>query len=357
MRNKMTLKEFILNSLVYYVIGTIIYDALLFRMGEHTGGLELALGMLLIQGGVYSFNFLVSAKWDKNRESIITTMLVGFTVCLFSLYSDYYPKVCLFIGILAGIVIFLHTLFVFGRRIPLGKIGYIDRVFKQRVRRSYVGLRNIIAGAGIVLVVLVIAQAHFGWGQVSSTSKLQEAEIKDADEYFIDNIDVFLKLQPEQWEKLDNQQKIDVLQVVLNYESRMIGLEKHMNISAKKLRDGVMGHCIYERSMIQIDIEHLGDTPESVYNTVAHEVCHAAQHQYKDIYDSLTPSQQQLIYFRDAAIYSYELENYINTEKGDYYGYYSQRIESEARTRGIIAYHQMILRLEEYLESSEVTAE
>ena len=342
--------------MVYNVIGMIIYDDLLFRMGENTGGLELILGMLLIQGCVYFFNYLVSAKWDKNRESIIMTMLAGFAIGFFCLYNYYFPKMCLIIGIISGILILLHTLFVFCRRISLGKIHLIDRIFKLRVRRSYVGLRNIVACAGIVLIVCVLTKEHLGLGQISSTSKLQEVEIKNTEEYFIDNIDTFLKFQPEEWATLTEKEKIDILQVVVNYESRLLGLEKHMKISAEKLGEGVWGHCIYEQNILKIDIEHLNDDPASVYSTIAHELCHAAQHQYKDIYESLPSTQQQLIYFRDVAIYSEELENYVTASDGEFYDYYLQRVESEARAHGVIAYRQMTLQLEEYLERSKVTA-
>lgn len=352
MRNTLTLKGFILDSLFFYFVGYIWYYAIFFKTIANMSVLHSNLLLLLFLVCFYIVNFVITSKWDRNSKNIIAIMLVGYAYYTYLSYGKYLSNIFIVVGIVGAILIVLYGIWVFGRKIPGTKS--FEKIFTLRCRKFYVGMRNIAALAGAVLLVSLFAKEYFVGGLLVSSENSQEVAATEGEEYFFENIDRFMKLQPEEWEKLNNQEKINILQAVVNYESLALGMREKLVIYSSKLEDGLMGYYDYRKSIIQIDVEHLSkDDIEEVYKTVAHEVYHAAQYQYKFIYETLGEEQKKLVFFKHAAMYSEELADYDDGSKNGYLSYYTQQVESDARAYSMIAWHEMQILLKEYFENQE----
>ena len=348
LRNKLSIVELIIDVIITYVSGQVWYYSLFFMTIGDTSILQSNLILLGIQVVLFVINLIITIKWDKNLKNVIFTMLVGYTVYTYLVYAKYMPKVFWGCGIGAGVAIILYGMYVYCRKIPSQCIP--KKVHKLRTRRFYVGIKDIVAVTGIVLMIVVCVQKFMVGALMASSPDVQNVEVDEAEEYFLDNIDMLLKLEQEDWDKLDNQEKINILQAVVNYEAMTLGLEPNIVLYSSRLEKGVNGYCIYKDRVIYIDIDHLSDSShEKVYQTVVHEIFHAAQGQYKDIYENLDESQKKLYFLRRAEQYSQEWDNYKSSSEDGYMEYYIQEMESDARAYSIMAWYRMKTRLELYI--------
>lgn len=104
-----------------------------------------------------------------------------------------------------------------------------------------------------------------------------------------------------------------------------------MTLYTEELEEGMLGYYNPERSSIYIDTNQLlyADS-KTCLDIVLHECFHVSQYQYAQIYKSLLEADQNSYFLQDAAVYAKEFDNYVKGEES-YVGYYSQKIEEDAR--------------------------
>lgn len=346
MKNSLTIKEYILCSLFCSITAYIWYRNLFYTniRGCSTGKSHIVLGGIII--ATFVINIFISGKWARNEKSIVATTLFPFGLYAFITFSQYLSKTFMVIVFITGFVSVSYVLFIFSRRIV--NVNNKKKYLKARARRSYIGVRSILAFGSIAIVVCTFAKANMSDGLVSS-KEIQGTAVY-GDEYAMSaNMDKFLLLPDEEWKKLSVEQKVTVLQAVLNCEGRYLGLNKKLTLYSSKLQEGTLGYYNYVDGIVQIDIDQLSGESRDAVETICHEAFHAAQHQYADIYDQLDESDKNSYFMLDAATYSHELKNYENGDR-DMYAYASQKCEQEARYYGLSSSQQIYERIDDYLE-------
>ena len=118
MRNTLTLKGFILDSLFFYFVGYIWYYAIFFKTIANMSVLHSNLLLLLFLVCFYIVNFVITSKWDRNSKNIIAIMLVGYAYYTYLSYGKYLSNIFIVVGIVGAILIVLYGIWVFGRKIP-----------------------------------------------------------------------------------------------------------------------------------------------------------------------------------------------------------------------------------------------
>ena len=341
------MKEFILSTIYTYTVGYFWYYGLLFMRFENKNVLQSNLILIAIHIIIYSLNLFMTKKWDANEKNVITTMLLGYTIYMYLTYAKYLTKI---FAISAGIALFLvavYGVFVYCRKIPDGKNP--KRIFKLRNRRMYVGIKNVVALMGVSLMVVLLINRYVVGGLLVSSAETQYVDVVEPEEYFLQYADKFLYLTPEMWEKLNEQEKLNILQYGANYEALSLGLPSNLVLYSSNLDEGTMGYYDYEKGIIQINIDHLKNSDlEKVYQTIAHELYHGAQYAYASAYQGLDESKKKLSFFQDAAQYAKEWSQYKSAEKAGYEAYYTQQLESDARAYAIMAWHRIEGRIELY---------
>ena len=148
---------------------------------------------------------------------------------------------------------------------------------------------------------------------------------------------------------------MDVLQCICNIEGNYLGLDRGVHIYASKLDDNLLGYYNDSASSIQISIDLVesGD-PYETLDCVCHEMFHAGQARYVEIYEGLDDEAKRSYFLYNASVYAEEFRDYKNArmsdDVSDYLEYYGQWCEQDAREYAYKAVLDYYERIDEYLE-------
>ena len=144
-------------------------------------------------------------------------------------------------------------------------------------------------------------------------------------------------IQSEKWGTYSIQEKLDILQVICDYECKNnLGCESPEVVAGHPERDTIYGSYSSKTKTITISVEHLANDPaEDVLDTLLHEARHAYQHAivnaFNAIEENLSEEAKALSCFRTIEDYRDNFENYISGNE-DYFSYYDQDVESDSRS-------------------------
>lgn len=92
----------------------------------------------------------------------------------------------------------------------------------------------------------------------------------------------------------------------------------------------------------------LNDSSDELVNTIAHEAYHSLQYRMIDTYEEANEDMKPLIFYYDASVYKEEFTNYIDGNS-DICGYYTKKVEADARSYAKSATYEYFERIDEYL--------
>lgn len=227
-------------------------------------------------------------------------------------------------------------------------------IIKRRLRHCCIKAQAIFA---IVLTMVIgLSGVHGIFGDNILMSSVSETVVTQNDNQTIsNNIEIVLLLQEDKWTNLTTKEKLDVLQTVANIEAHYLGLPNELNVGAANLDEDTLA-CYNDRThTISIDLDHLeNDSVYDVLNSCCHEAYHSYQHRLVDAYNSADDSYKELRIYRSAVRYQQEFDDYNNGDC-DFYSYYFQDCEMDARDYAEDAVKDYYNRIDEYLK--EVTSD
>lgn len=279
----------------------------------------------------------------RNGWSILATMF--FLLGGYTFVTYYRNNPGLYLGILAvaAVVTIGYPVWVFTRK----KNAEAERQkrFRIRMRNSSMGVKAVAAVAGIFFILCSAAIKYIPQAE----NVLYKTVYTDADALEA-HIEELQSLKPENYATLTVDEKIQLLQVVADIEGRYLGLDTRITVGCSELKEDVLGYYKDSTKEIQIDTEYLDSEPREVISLLCHEMYHAAQHEYARIYDKLSQDEKKSYFLTEAAEYAEELKHYKNGEEGgvhEYFAYYTQTLEREARAYGLVSAEQIFDRIEE----------
>lgn len=158
-----------------------------------------------------------------------------------------------------------------------------------------------MACASVALTITAFVQNSVIGGVTSSQVK---GTAVYGDEYALaENIDMFLYLRSEEWDKLGNDldKKLAVLSTVVNAEGRYLGFNKKVTLYTRDLDEGTLGYYSPDNNAIYLDTNHiLNGSSREVLESCLHECFHVAQGQYADLYNSLDEEDKNMYFLMDA---------------------------------------------------------
>ena len=283
--------------------------------------------------------------------SILTTMfflLGGYT---FVTYYRNNPVLYLSVLVVAAVVAIGHSAWVFTRKNNAEE--EMQKRFRFRMRKSSMGVKAVAVG-GIFFILCSAAIKYIPQAEnVSYRTVYTDADALDA------HIEELQNLKAENYAMLTVSEKIQLLQVVADIEGRYLGLDTRITVGCSDLKEDVLGYYKDSTKEIQIDTEYLDSEPKEVVCLLAHEMYHAAQRQYARIYDKLSQDEKKSYFLTEAAEYAEELKHYKSGEEGgayEYFSYYSQTLEREARAYGLVSAEQIFQRIEEEYDAGDAEA-
>ena len=284
--------------------------------------------------------------------SILTTMF--FLLGGYTFVTYYRNNPGLYLGVLAvaAVVAIGYPVWVFTRK--KNAEAEQQRRFRLRMRKSSMGVKVVAAVAGIFFILCSAAIKYIPQAEnVLYKTVYTDADALDA------HIEELQSLKPENYAGLTVDEKIQLLQVVADIEGRYLGLDTRITVGCSDLKEDVLGYYKDSTREIQIDKEYLDSEPREVICLLCHEMYHAAQRQYAGIYDKLSPDEKKSYFLTEAAEYAEELKHYKNGEEGgvyEYFSYYSQTLEREARAYGLVSAEQIFQRIGEECDTGDAEA-
>lgn len=274
---------------------------------------------LLISYGLYT----VGSYWRTLQNRIVIVLLVSTVLSLL-------------IGIL-----------VMTRR--MNKKKSAKRVIAKKLRKWITMTGNIYAVAMAVIMMPLLLQGTFGMTLFKPRVKA-EIGTETEKQTISKNIDTVLKLQEEEWASLTTKDKLNVLQCVANIEANYLGISNELNVGASNLPEYTLACYSDVSHTIYINLEHLeSNSAAEVLNSCCHEAYHSYQHRLVDAYIESPEEIQKLHIYRNVSTYADELAAYVDGDE-DFFSYYSQQCEKDAREYAENAVDDYYSRINEYLE-------
>lgn len=169
----------------------------------------------------------------------------------------------------------------------------------------------------------------------------------DARTVFDSSVTRLENLNSSKWAKLSVEEKLDLLQTVVNIELNHLGLNNELKVKCRGLGTGVNACYNEQEHIIYINEKRLEySNAKEMLNSAAHETFHAYQKELVDTYRLADEKQKRLYHFRKLAQYQKEMNSY-NNGKSDYGKYFDQELERDARYYGMerAHYYQEKLKL------------
>lgn len=162
------------------------------------------------------------------------------------------------------------------------------------------------------------------------------------------------KLQPiiisEEWERLSEAEKKDLLEIVVQIERTYLGLSHDLNLEITSFENPQVKGCYCDITRTIEISRDLLDKPNGLeaVSSISHEARHAYQRNIVDLYNSTPAAFQKLLLFQDAENYSSDFASYVGGEAG--VDYFQQTVEIDARnyaTDSVIEYLERLLKFSE----------
>lgn len=159
-------------------------------------------------------------------------------------------------------------------------------------------------------------------------------EIQTHDWSVENNIDTLYNIQPEIWNTLNYEQKVNTIDNLMNMELYNLGVTSPVKLIVKNISGTTLGNHYINLNIIEIDKYHLqNDSIYDVVNTVCHECRHAYQYNCVIAYEDSNSEFKNLEMYNNAKQFKENFANYNEYKPNDedsYDKYASQIVESDA---------------------------
>ena len=325
MKNKMSEGTF---YILYIALALLASEVYAFRFMEFEGTWNTTFTKYLFGGLLGGCNLLLMGYvLEKGRN--VYNMLVGvlFPLCIYRivLMASYRSKLLSIALRMVCLVFFRIYALLYG--------GKIKPSIHERNQYKF---RTILPVCASILSIALFYTLHYiPWidkESVLASNIEREASVYSTKEGFDD----LSKLKDYVWENLSLQQRLDVMQSVVNYETEYLGLPYQITTAAAKLSENECANYDDNRKLITFSEEHLMERePIEMVDTACHEMYHSYAHRLMEAYDTLPEEYQDLLIVRNGYTYKYESANYVSGREDDKYDeYYSQQFEEDARLYG-----------------------
>lgn len=284
-------------------------------------------------------------SWTEAKAIIVPFGL--YTVLAYSRTVGVWMPIVL---ALAGVLSAAYSIYLLTRKIRNRR--HKCKVLVRRIYRCCMMCQSLLASALLVIMVAIGIHGVFG-DNILNSSVPATIDEQSVSQTISNNIDTVLLLQEEEWEKLSTQKKLDTLQTLANIEAHYLGIPNELNVGTANLKGNTLAYYNDNTHTISIDLDHLeNDTVYDVLESCFHEAYHSYQHRLVDAYNNADESIKGLRLYKTAALYAEEFKNYVDGEDCDFWTYYDQRCESDARDYADDAIYDYYSKIEEYLSAT-----
>ena len=299
--------------------------------------------------------FLLTPEKGRSESSALFNVVLGYVPYFLITYFEGYRTLVSFFVITAIVVSVIFCLMIFCRKIENKK--KIEKVRKNRLNFAIHGVRNIAGAVMLTLISLLVVCSAFEINlKKSDVPTLQSSTAPDAEQWTVaNNIETVALLQDEEWERLSEKERLNVLATIANIECRYLGFPGEIVVTSEVMSDETLGRYNHKEKTIEMNSVYLMEYSASgTLRTFLHEVWHASEHYQVEALESVDDKYKNLHIFKAAREYQSQIENYIVPED-DAWGYMTQSMELDADKYAELAVKDYYDRIAEYLQEPQVS--
>ena len=341
--------EFFFNQVWYGFLTWVWYRYLIFRC---IGGHSLTESRFILLGLVLSgilIGSLLEFRHQRNGISVFINLTAGYGIYAVLTFFAFRKKMILIVLTAAAVLAFTYGLLVLCRRIR-NRERY-RQILARRIAKAGYSAAGFLCGGLMIVMVSLGMKALFGTGAVSSAVE-PVAKTNVQEQTIANNIETLCRLDEKVWNTLAAEEKLGVLQTVANIEQRYLGLPHELNVSADDMDKNTMGYYVDSTHQIVVNLDELlYGTSFDLVKTVTHEAYHGYQHRLVEAYDEAGDDLKPLLIYYDASLYKSEFADYQDGSE-DFFAYYAQDCETDARIYSNDAVLDYFAAIEEHQEQS-----
>lgn len=329
--NKYGEVEYLIYSFITFFVGCFWYrSAFLVTIGPYDIKSTAKYLFYPIFVGLFLFSIYYTLDKRRNATSLLDVLIpceVMTAVCYFEEIKGL-VYVCSGVFLLSSIA---FAVWVLSNKIKSKNVAKRRKIILGRIKYSLLMARCLFIASFSVLLIFVFCHSYITPAieakKYERYRNSEEAQMMTM-EYQYENLAPLV--HEDVWEKLDAQQRKEILDIVLKMEVYRLGLPHTITLKTesndKKTRLGVYNDK--EHSISIYNIEDM-DSVKALC-VLLHEVFHSAEYRIVDVYTQYLPEKyKNLYFFNGAESYQYEFSNYINGSD-NYELYSTQRCESDA---------------------------
>ena len=172
--------------------------------------------------------FMIVVIYKKQSAWVLmSSLLLSYgTYTVMTYWNTINSKILLTLGIAFCVAVSLNLL-VMTRRIP--KTKRRKRILKRRVHKCLINTLNIMSIAMAIIMLPMIVGSVFE-GSLLKTHTEAKAGVSVENQTLSGNMDMVLKLQEDEWERLTTKDKLEVMQTIANIEVHYLGIPNEINV-------------------------------------------------------------------------------------------------------------------------------
>ncbi len=348
--NSMGILKFIILHIFWGLVCLAGYRRILFHC---FGSLSSEKSMLMLCGIVAAAGFAgiyLEKRNARNWVSIFLNLSIGYG---FYTILACYGMMKIFITVCLALAIFLTCQYAY---CVLGMDNWdMDEEYRiPQIRLAQIAcVAQISAGLGMALIMAVLSINVLTGAVVMDDGTAEAFQERAAGWTIASNMETILKLQPDIWDSMEDEEKLEVLQTAANIEQYSLGIPDHITVMVTDLEECTLGCYVQEGNVIYIDTEYFNDGWSwDVLNSVCHEAYHCYQYCLVDVLGQVDTGSKNLQMFSRVSAYAYEFNHYISGSE-DYESYYSQKCEIDAREYAEEAAYKYYEMVYDYLYETE----
>lgn len=323
------LKYYFWESLSLSLILTFFYITCLFKTVSVLTRIQSLLLLVSLVIIVSVVNYFIFKKIDSYIPITIGSILPIGLYTVISNYRLFKNCINVMIAVSLFIGLILSCIILFKRRKNNLRV-YVIRFIKSLMTIEICLSIGCCCFIGIVWIDQNIYDLGYPFKEVS----IPEDTIKQY-------LNTIALLDEENWNTIDQKQKLTILQNIIDIESHYLNLDGQINITTKNMNKKKMAYYSTKNHTIVFNNTTLKQKdPYKVLNTCLHECYHVYQQKLVRLLKNKELNMNDLYAYNKAVTYSQEYKNYVEGTK-DYKGYYYQSIEIDARAyaKGRIEYY------------------
>ncbi len=338
-KNKMGKLEYVLFNIYFALVMMAVFRSRLFiPLKYHTAGSSKAVLWILIISMI-TLGILTTFKRRRNYLSVTVNVLLPFQVYSLIGYADTFSvwiKVTLAAATAFSAIYLYLVLALRGNR-------------RLNTRHVLLGVRTLAALGFCIFFVPIFVKSYVSGDLYSSKNSGAVISGESYEWNVVNNLDTLKKLESSVWKTLSYDERLEVLSVVKNIETKRLGINHEIYLTTGNLGTDTLGSYVDNEHKIIISLEHLNTSePEEVVHTLVHECHHVYTRQQVELYESVPDEYKNMLMFEEVKEYQREYANYIDGSI-DYDAYIRQLCETNANQYASVAvsfYYGVILESE-----------